>query len=1005
MGKQRIIWTALPKRVRRDGSRQILELSVFVSPRLGFDGTQQTGTLESFRDFWDWPAQLKSGRFNIKLVVDNDTLRAQPAEIVTKPQPDSIVWKGIFPETTLVRGHESQIQSQFQVQREPVSSYPADEMAAILYNGYGEIAKESPYRPRDTATLKRAFPHVYAAIAPGAGSAVLGDLDNLEYMSEAELTATHRVLSENLLRHDRSLSFAEKLSRAIKVAGALARLPGTRNPVSIVPRTNNAASSLAQFAAFHRRVPVPRRVHESSSFDSPRLDSRKDFHQILSALGDYPDLLRRLGVVIDVEVDANRIPESTFGHVRALQVQPVFTGHEVAGPYTPNTRYLLDLRLTGSVLPFPIFAAAPRGADKPAQPSVIAHDLEIVGGLLNLNAPRSDDSQKRQYDLVQIDIDGALTKVLNVISAIVSEEQRPAQPIDKTDEAAAPAFRTSGVSLVRTGHAAGLIAGVGRANDHESVMRRGELADLFAEDLVRGYRIDIRRFPSNFQFDGLDQGSGQPWLSLHQRVGTYAGVGFTLNGIMDEGFIQPAFVQNPAGSSATEVANPVHAPESLFHWKGYSLSAPPPATPTDVLPSVGPANGPTGLPNLNIEFEPANLPRLRFGNYYQVRARTVDLTGNGPSIEEAGVVVEALSAQGNRTPILFESPKNFRYRRFDPISAPELVLNDVLTEGESIDVMVIRSNGSTAAAYAASLGDPKYRGVNERHVVPPKAALSLVESHGMLEGAFGREGNPGHYYNICKRENGTLDNGFITNLNTGERESFPDRVDPHTGETIPHGIRPVKLQPSEGAGRYTIHYEDQLRVPYLPDPLARGAALFNLPGVETTGQLDAGDELKWSVRQLLDARATTELGLVTKINFGSNDSWPELLPFRLRLDEVAGDAVPEKPKWSKSKRELTVRLAPGETRTCSEFFSVMVPVISRLVPASPCFPLLMGKNPLPCSGTKLGRDTGGGEGTVGSSNSPLPLLNSTLRTPPEAALEFSWILTIAISSSFCAPRK
>lgn len=48
-----------------------------------------------------------------------------------------------------------------------------------------------------------------------------------------------------------------------------------------------------------------------------------------------------------------------------------------------------------------------------------------------------------------------------------------------------------------------------------------------------------------------------------------------------------------------------------------------------------------------------------------------------------------------------------------------------------------------------------YRGVNERHVVPPKAALRMAEMHGTYEPAFGANGDPARFYAICAKENGT----------------------------------------------------------------------------------------------------------------------------------------------------------------------------------------------------------------------------------------------------------
>src|SRR6185369_1000161 len=116
-----------------------------------------------------------------------------------------------------------------------------------------------------------------------------------------------------------------------------------------------------------------------------------------------PELLRRLGLVIDLEIPAARLPVSSFGALKRLRVEPTFVPAAVPDEaYTPATRYLLDVRVSGDVLPFPVFAAAPRRAAAALGIDPI-RDLEIVGGLLNLGLPVQDDIHTRQFDLIQID--------------------------------------------------------------------------------------------------------------------------------------------------------------------------------------------------------------------------------------------------------------------------------------------------------------------------------------------------------------------------------------------------------------------------------------------------------------------------------------------------------------------------------------------------------------------------------------------------------------------------
>src|SRR5262249_18810960 len=183
------------------------------------------------------------------------------------------------------------------------------------------------------------------------------------------------------------------------------------------------------------------------------------------------------------------------------------------------------------------------------------------------------------------------------------------------------------------------------------------------------------------------------------------------------------------------------------------------------------------------------------------------------------------------------------YRRFDPIASPVLVLREELTAGEALDVMVIRSNGptTTTASYAAGLRDPLYHGFNDRHIAPPKSSHRMAERHGRFDAAFGVAGQPQNVFPILGRGAGSLNDTAIINIRTGQPEDPPNFV--HTDgtgaqSTIPHGLRLIKTdQAKDDTTGYTIHFEEQLRLPYLPDPMVDGAALFGLPGTTDANSL------------------------------------------------------------------------------------------------------------------------------------------------------------------------
>src|SRR5262249_24816734 len=153
--------------------------------------------------------------------------------------------------------------------------------------------------------------------------------------------------------------------------------------------------------------------------------------------------------------------------------------------YAPATKYILDEDTNGP-LPFKAFLAAPRAAQTPA---TIQTQLEIVAGLLNLGLtrPPPPPTSDLQFDVFNVDVDGAATEILNALQIIGDGVGAQPTPINASAEVPAPALRTSGLNLVRTGQAHLLIKDVATAQKQADARRAGQTAVLFAEDLVRGY--------------------------------------------------------------------------------------------------------------------------------------------------------------------------------------------------------------------------------------------------------------------------------------------------------------------------------------------------------------------------------------------------------------------------------------------------------------------------------------------------------------------------------------
>jgi hypothetical protein len=896
MAKQQVIWTALPNGIVQVGSTRRLRLSVFLSPRLQPD--EAAKSLEPF-DFLDWPARLQPGRVVFDVLIDDGTrMRAEIDK--ASPTPDSRYWRALFDQQTFVERHEF---------APPLNglghTYHVSPILSTLKAGYQQIAAAAPHGAPNAQTVGNAFPGLMEGLRPSSDARAPRRLD-VATAGLPDLVEHHANLANNLLRLDDPASLAERIAAAVTAAKHIAAVGHPTAFVEVVRDTGSAASQFAQLVAFHH--PAATGLRSSSrptAVNAAGEPAPIDFHQMLAALKEYPALLRLLGLVIDLQIDAQALPASSSDHPKGLQVIPTFTppltppAADNAPPYTPLTRYLLDLQS-----PLPVFAAAGR------PPGSGGVEPEVMLGLLNLHRPSATNPLARRFEIVQVDVDGAVFKTLDTLSILAGNNQQPHTSTDAPGDSSPPSSRTSGLSIVQANYADVLQQDINGASRLEDTFQRQEQAELFAEDLVRGYRVDV-----------FDSASKQ-WHSLHKRVGTYtfprAESGLPpLLPIADEGFVHPALTHVAAADGTPPVPR-VH--ESLFHWHGWSLAAARPGIPVETSRPTSPPEDarPAGGLQLDVGFEAAagSLPRLRFGLDYQLRVRTVDLAGNGLSLDQATEVLKALDAQGQPSPALPRHIGEFTYRRFEPISAPVLVLCEELTEGESPERLVIRSNaGVSADAYAGSLGDPKYQRANQRHVAPPKTSQHMVETHGLLDDSFGT-GAAGfeRTYSISTKEQGSFNDTSILDIEDGKFKEIPDTmlVDPRTGatSTVPHSVRFIKTQIGDDDHTgYSVHYEPKLKLPYLPDPLARGTALFGLPGMPLgkTLQLDQSGQLE-TVNTALPQATIEALGLVTKIDFGPN--WPERLPFRLQLREGS-----DPPSWDPASRVLTVQLPKAETAT------------------------------------------------------------------------------------------
>ena len=266
MPQQTIMWTALPNGVRNTNQGGRLKLSAFVSVRL-----DTGGTLSPFPDWLDWPKTLfPSGPPANQLQFEVQFGASAPVPATRMgDKPRSDLWTALFGGASLVRAHNAADIAKFA--GKPILSYPAASIQSYLKRRYVTLADEFGTEFPSAGRLTGLFDELADLFfLPGTEF----DTDNLGIMKAQLMDELH---------DKKFLSLNAPSSLAITgVNGHLASAP--------------SADPQRDFVRLHM-------------FHQPFTDTRVavtkpdiDFHQMVSALGDYPVLMRMLGLVHDLEV-------------------------------------------------------------------------------------------------------------------------------------------------------------------------------------------------------------------------------------------------------------------------------------------------------------------------------------------------------------------------------------------------------------------------------------------------------------------------------------------------------------------------------------------------------------------------------------------------------------------------------------------------------------------------------------------------------------------------------
>ncbi len=934
MATQKIIWTVLPKGYTRDGEPIV---SLVPSFRLTPQAPDEQ-VLKAFPDLLDWPELVAASRFRLRV-------GAQAFDLKPISELDSGLWQRVFPEDLPVAGYVYN-----DLSRHNLRSFPVRTVVSYLHSHYGALAEHNGLqRPslfgpgsrlqgmlgemgighaaRNKTGINRWFTD--GRKKEGGSTQLESGLNDAYFSDHGFAPATVTGIDGKPRDNSSSYISERKLRRA---------LPSTLSGAATSYFSGEPEYALYQANRFYERPENERPYHSlpQAGAASPAIKAPEfDFHRLAASFADAPALMRPLGLVVDAVVvggqvlveQAQGLPQSLLVGTMRLEVTHDHNFRIATEESRPSTAFRLTPRR------FTCDTRTPRHR---------AGLLRLSGARAIGNEATEVKAQDHGFALTAVDPDGAALKTIGFALTLQDHLFKVSNPLDPdtldkpgeltyttSEGETVAALRSGGITLVEHGRAGNVADDTIASSLKNDAANQGKADNIvfFAEDVLRGYRVDV-----------FTESVGV-WHSLCKRVAEYGwvdGDGPDLPPAKDEGYISGASTTTKPTEELPPGATQDHyLHESVMKWTGWSLVAPRPgrrirpypdsSTPAGERAKVGliqeekvdeqtaADTHADGTPITRaVRAAPGSLPRLRFSFAYRLRGRTVDLAGNSLQFDDPGIDK------------LEEASEPIAYLRYEPLDAPVLSLRGRVSEGESLERMVIRSNYEQTTheylseePYASNVPTDSgfaYTEENDRHFVPPKTSQLMAEQHGAFEDAFGPGATPNEiadaYTLISEREAGTLyDGGASVHIVTPPKEgAVPPSPERDLADKPPEGFRLL-------AGEYLIHSEPSLVTPYLPDPLAAAVALRGVPGVYTDAVIDATDGVR-AVR----IPNTEEYVLIVPLA----GNWPALQGFRLTIVEhpdeagfdgcTPGAELPVRlPKWKGGhERVLTVFLRKGE---------------------------------------------------------------------------------------------
>jgi hypothetical protein len=840
-------FTALPNGVAGDNQRA--RATVFLSPQVDA-GTDATNP------FVNWAQWALDNHWNDGWIIRiNGSAVPKPNINVVSRPPDPLLWRAVFDgysdnvtarrkltdmANAWVISHNAQKihthvrqerlrQSQIRLASTPAGSRAAanipqwraesvrahDEMTLYIHPRLGTSGSQDVAKELDGATEAMRFFRgggIFAGVAPAdvarVGSRISHGLKRLGSDSRRLRAAALLALFSHCADSAGGAVAAVINSNIATEMSNAAYPPGTAALVTEM-------RAFVEFHLFHRRS---REEHnaaiQAQSNCNPDSD---DFHTALARVNQFPAMLRQLGLAVDFEFvppggAVTTIAISNPTNIPGINQVPFVTNCTLTR--SADGASLVDFYATSDT----------------TRPGL----LTPAGGSSRFLFLQATDGSNPLFQFVSEDTDGSAQKSSQQADADLRSQQYASSASATTGDPASPSARTVGVTLLYSLRA----DRTRQALAANASLAGGATPSLWAEDLVLGYRIDVK--------------NGNDWLSLSARQGKYEifnarGVkqrtfepAAGLEGAADDGFISPM-----ASSPVPDPNNPppnnepvIQVHESIFTWTGWSLSIPP------LFKSFNTNSNSCPEPVTRIRPEyrlPAKhqLPPLRFDRSYTFRCRAVDLAGNSVDVTAQNVPAGALM--------------DHSMERLEPIRPPHILINEPLKRvshpGEQVDVLVIRDGGGFSARILAAPREPLR--IAE---LSDKLTATLPETAFRL---FFLETN-GSFPSVKQAS----DQGLLDSTPEGKETTWNDSLFLlRKGNTV-------------------------VNCPYYPDPLAEFVRI--VPSLVLDPAIDPNETNPF---------APVYLGLYTdsELEPGSKTSWPDCGPIRLRLEDAGG----QRPQASK----------------------------------------------------------------------------------------------------------